>query len=109
MELYLFLVQRVGGVGNRCICQTPCHANHIKNLYPCTANKLYTINNGIKLDLFSEKPKVKNRFLYSSCVDRGLKRLLELWPDIKANLPDANLLICGYNEFPRPIQDEIEI
>jgi glycosyltransferase involved in cell wall biosynthesis len=34
---------------------------------------------------------------------------LELWPDIKANLPDANLLICGYNEFPRPIQDEIEM
>jgi glycosyltransferase involved in cell wall biosynthesis len=91
------------------ICQTPWHANIFKQLYPCLQNKIYTINNGIKLDLFTEKPKVKNRFLYSSCVERGLKRLLELWPDIKSKLPDATLLICNYNEFPRPIQDEIEM
>jgi FkbM family methyltransferase len=45
--------------------------------------------------------KVKNRFLYSSCPERGLERLLELWPEISEKLENAELYICTYNNFPR--------
>jgi FkbM family methyltransferase len=46
-------------------------------------------------------PKVKNRFIYSSCPERGLERLLELWPEICKNLENAELYVCTYVNFPR--------
>ena len=38
--------------------------------------------------------KVKNSFIYSSATDRGLETLLEMWPQIVAQLPDATLNVC---------------
>ena len=85
-----------------CICQTNWHKNLFLNQYPMLKEKIYTINNGLKLDLFNfTNKKVPNRFMYSSCVERGLNNLIELWPQILQNLPDAELFICTYNNFPR--------
>ena len=85
-----------------CICQTNWHKNLFLTRYPTLKDKLYVINNGIKLDLFNfNNNKVSNRFMYSSCVERGLDKLLDLWPQILVNLPDAELFICTYNNFPR--------
>ena len=44
--------------------------------------------------------KKHNRFIYSSCSERGLDRLLELWPLIIKNIPDAELFISSYLDFP---------
>jgi len=86
---------------NKCICQTEWHKNCFLNLYPELNDKIITINNGISLDKFTfNLNKVSNKFIYTSCSERGLDRLLELWPQIIENLPDAELYICSYNKFP---------
>lgn len=86
---------------NKCICQTEWHKNRFLDLYPELNDKIITINNGICIDKFIYKSnKIANKFIYTSCSERGLDRLLELWPQIIENLPDAELSICSYNKFP---------
>jgi glycosyltransferase involved in cell wall biosynthesis len=59
---------------------------------------LYVRPNGVSLDNypidpnFGEIPKHK-AFVYSSSPDRGLEQLLELWPGIRKEHPDANLYV----------------
>jgi FkbM family methyltransferase len=87
---------------NGCICQTEWHKNLFIDQYPQLKNKMFIINNGIPIDKFIHKPiKVNNRFVYTSCSERGLDRLLELWPSIIEQIPDAKLFICSYNKFPQ--------
>ena len=86
-----------------CVCQTNWHCDLFLSLYPQLKDKISIINNGISIDLFtskSNKNKITNRFIYTSCSERGLNRLLELWPAIVENLPDAELCIASYNPFP---------
>jgi mannosyltransferase OCH1-like enzyme len=86
---------------NGCVCQTEWHKNLFLQQYPELENKIFTINNGILIDKFTCKPiKFTNRFIYTSCAERGLDRVLELWPKIIDVLPDAELFICSYNTFP---------
>ena len=85
-----------------CICQTEWHQNLFKKLYPSLESKLTNINNGISIEKFVFEPfKILNRFIYTSCAERGLNKLLDLWPQITQNLPNCELLICSYNDFPR--------
>lgn len=98
-----------------CICQTEWHKNLYETSYKSLVDKIHVINNGIDTSMFEAVDtnantkinvtisitKVKNRFIYSSCMERGLERLLELWPQICKNLENAELYICTYNNFPR--------
>jgi GR25 family glycosyltransferase involved in LPS biosynthesis len=75
--------------------------NLFKETYPKLTDKLYAINNGIEIEKFIyNRTKIENRFIYSSCSERGLDRLLELWPEILKELPNSELFICSYNKFP---------
>jgi FkbM family methyltransferase len=86
---------------NGCICQTEWHRNLYAGLYPELKDKFHIINNGISIDKFtSDSKKIDNRFIYTSCSERGLDRLLELWPQITEELPNAELFIASYNKFP---------
>lgn len=58
------------------------------------AEKLLVSRNGINTSQFSPKPKNKNHIIYASSYDRGLKELLEMWPEIKTEVQDAVLHIC---------------
>ena len=92
-----------------CICQTEWHKNLYTESYKALEDKIHIINNGIDTSMFevttttttTTTPKVKNRFIYSSCPERGLERLLELWPQISEKLENAELYVCTYNNFPR--------
>jgi FkbM family methyltransferase len=103
-----------------CVCQTEWHKNLYTQSYYSLHGKIHIINNGIDTSMFEAvvdtntntdtetnvtiskpKPKVKNRFIYSSCPERGLERLLELWPRISEKLENAELYVCTYNNFPR--------
>jgi FkbM family methyltransferase len=89
-----------------CVCQTEWHKNRYLSLYPQLEGKITTINNGIQSELFkSETKKGLNRFIYSSCSERGLSKLIQLWPRILENLPDAKLVISSYNPFPNSEED----
>jgi glycosyltransferase involved in cell wall biosynthesis len=96
-----------------CVCQTQWHADEYVSQYPALKSKIRVINNGIDLELFPRPiSKKTNRFIYTSRTERGLSRILDLWPDIVAALPDATLVISTYVAFPcnddeRRIQERI--
>lgn len=84
-----------------CVCLTQWHADLFKKTYPTLKNKITIINNGIVTNYFNQgTTKIKNRFIYSSRTERGLARLLEIWPSILSSMPDASLIVFGYNAFP---------
>ena len=89
---------RINGI----VCLTQWHKEHLEGLYPAIQGKTHIINNGIKSEMFTF-PFVKkpNSFVYTSCPERGLNRLLELWPSILEKFPDAELNISTYVDFPR--------
>jgi len=86
---------------NKCVCLTEWHRDEYLRQYPEFKDKIEIIGNGIIPELFpSSSPhaltfKTKNRFVYSSAEERGLERLLELWPEITKSLPNAELKIAG--------------
>jgi glycosyltransferase involved in cell wall biosynthesis len=85
-----------------CVCQTRWHADEYARHYPTLQSKIRVINNGIDAALFPStlSAKVRNRFIYTSRTERGLSRILDLWPDIIAAMPDATLVISTYVAFP---------
>ena len=90
----------------RIIALTKWHKNKLKQIYPSIENKIEIINNGIKLDDFtSNNKKIPNKFIWSSCSNRGLYVLLNMWKDILYVIPDATLDICSYHPFPSSNED----
>ena len=84
-----------------CVCQTRWHADEYARQYPTLQSKIRVINNGIDAALFPPLgKKVRNRFIYTSRTERGLSRILDLWPDILKMMPDATLVISTYVAFP---------
>lgn len=54
-----------------------------------------SIENAIDTSFSFSYPKVKNRIIWSSGIDRGLKSILLKWGEIKNNIPDASILVCA--------------
>lgn len=93
---------------NGCVCQTEWHKKLFLEHYPELTNKISVINNGISVEKFLNKNvKISNRFIYTSCAERGLDRIVELWPEILKELPDAELHVCSYNDFPKNDSEKI--
>jgi len=85
-----------------CICLTEWQKKEYINIYPQLKDKIFLNNNGIIPNLFPQNiVKIPNSFVYTSCAERGLTILLDLWPQILERLPDATLKIASYNEFPK--------
>lgn len=85
-----------------CICLTNWQKDSYEKKYPEIKEKIKVIGNGIDFNLFPKDvqlnistKRIKNRFIYSSNPNRGLKRLLELWYNITHLLPEAELKIVG--------------
>ena len=96
------------------ICLTYWHKYNWIEQFPETKDKILVIPNGIDYKsfvnifpqpkmvdgkLFSSSPfflpkKNQDQFIYSSHPERGLNKVLEDWPLIKENIPEATLKIC---------------
>ena len=93
------------------LCLTEWHKNILIQQYGFIKDaNIKIINNGINLSSFDTKElndttKIKNKFVWSSCSNRGLNILLELWPKILEKLPTATLDICSYSYFPANDKD----
>jgi hypothetical protein len=84
-----------------CVCLTEFHQQLFLKKYPLP---IAVIPNGIEPAFFVEKEKkekIPNRFLFTSCSERGLAKLIDLWPSILEVKPDATLRIASYQPFPR--------
>jgi beta-1,4-mannosyl-glycoprotein beta-1,4-N-acetylglucosaminyltransferase len=96
---------------NGCICLTDWHKKTFIEKYPILENKIHLINNGLDVSNFKTTNnkgniKIKNKFIYSSRPDRGLKKLLNLWSSILERIPDAILTISSYGNFPSNSEEE---
>ena len=101
------IVEKYHDIIDCCICLTSWHKEDLTKKYPLLKDKVKIISNGLDFSLFPEttKIKIKNRFVYSSNPLRGLKRLLELWPDICVVMPDAELKIVGLE----PTEEDLKL
>lgn len=82
-------------------------------LYPFLEDKLTVIRNGITTrDIISDETRFpdadrpfkdrKPRCVYTSSADRGLDVMLEVWPEIREHVPDAELhVFYGFDVFDR--------
>ncbi len=66
-------------------------------------DKFTIIPNGVDLDQFKDvAPKIKNNLVWTSSYDRGLQTLLEMWSDIRTEVPDATIDIAyGFDLFDK--------
>lgn len=84
------------------VCLTEWHRTHFQGLYPILSDKIIIIPNGITSSTFNTNPvKKNNRFIFTSCPERGYAKLFELWPEITKRIPDAELKLATYTGFPR--------
>ena len=77
------------------------HRSNFIQQYPSTRdNCSICIPNGLDLSLFKEYNfKRDNRILWSSCMDRGVKILIDdIYPIVKAEIPDFGIDIARYND-----------
>lgn len=75
------------------------HAQHVSDCYPFLNGKVIKTRNGINPERFpqdmlpprSDRP---HRAIYSSSPDRGLDLMLDIWPDVRKRVEDAELVYC---------------
>ena len=91
------------------ICVSEWHKNAVKAKYPnIPKDKFIVLKNGIDKALFDDIKidRVHGKMIYSSTPFRGLNVLLDVFPEIKKRVPEANLHIFssmkiygkGYND-----------
>ena len=85
---------------NGIITLTEWHKKVIQEKY--NINKpIHVIGNAIDRKTFNESlNKIRDSFIYSSAADRGLYRLLSIWPKVRREVPTATLnVFCpGYSQ-----------
>lgn len=75
-----------------------------RSLYPNVPDeKIVVVGNGIDLSRFDmEMERNPKKIIYSSAPNRGLEHLLDWWPDIRKEVPDAELhVFYGWETFDK--------
>jgi glycosyltransferase involved in cell wall biosynthesis len=70
------------------------HAEKVRRERPELSGRVEELRNGIDRALFEGSRARRPRVLYTSQAERGLEVLLELWPQIRARVPKAELAVC---------------
>lgn len=94
--------KRVFYVPDKVIVLSQAHKRIIQEGYGIKDDQFWVTRNGIDPELFPKPmPKRNNHDVYwGSSYDRGLKELLEIWGDVKKEVPDAKLHITyGWNTY----------
>lgn len=87
------------------------HTNHLAGRYPFLGSRLVQSHNGIEHSLFRPRPWAlrAKRVLYTSSPDRGLDVVLELWPRVREQVPDATLAYCYPDVYDAVAEQRPEI
>jgi glycosyltransferase involved in cell wall biosynthesis len=86
------------------------HESHISGVYPFLRGRIRRVRNGIEHAYFVGDPMSrKKRVVYTSSPDRGLDILLELWPRIREQVPDAELAYCYSDVYNRVAEQNPDI
>lgn len=86
-----------------------CLSNwHRRNLGNVSEDKIAIIGNGIPLTEI-KSTRNPNGLVYASSYDRGLEHLLDMWPEIIKEVPDAQLKVCyGWEMFDKVVGNNIQ-
>jgi len=78
---------------DRVLCLSNWHKQFVCEVYPfLDPGRVVVTRNGIDLSMFEgTEERAPHRAVYSSSPDRGLQTALDLWPGIRAEVPDAEL------------------
>jgi hypothetical protein len=80
------------------------HKAHVEQTYP-GIDKLHVTANGVHLPYFEgDEERDLHRAMYTSSPDRGLDIVLELWPQVRRKVPDAELYFC-YSDVYNAVAD----
>lgn len=96
------------------ICLSKWHINQVLTYFPVFSDRITTLSYGIEVNEFPQLTKIPYSFIYSSFPNRGLHRLLTLWPHIVKKFPQAHLnVFCDtkhswVREFANQEMNEIE-
>jgi glycosyltransferase involved in cell wall biosynthesis len=84
-------------------CLSPWHRDYLMRELRIGPEKLMITRNGIDPERFPANiRRRKHRFIYSSSLDRGLDTLLEIFPRIRTELPDAELHVYyGFDHWEK--------
>jgi glycosyltransferase involved in cell wall biosynthesis len=88
-------------------CLSNWHKGFFLQTYPFLNPKDVIVTaNGLDLAHYQKEPiKVGNRLIYASSPDRGLERLLQLFPKIREQVPDAELhIFYGFYNWKKMAQ-----
>ncbi len=92
------LLDRKGDV-NMWISVSNTQKKFIEKKESIKKNNWFVTRNAFDEKLYNNKlrkiKKKKNQIIYCSAPDRGLKYLLNFWPEIKQKIPDAKLIVTG--------------
>lgn len=93
------------------LCVSQYQRDVVAQTFPDIAGKLRVVGNGI--NTVGEYPSesydiIPRRFIYSSAADRGLDKVLELWPGIKSKYMDAELVVCTPSYAMGDFSDRIQ-
>jgi glycosyltransferase involved in cell wall biosynthesis/tetratricopeptide (TPR) repeat protein len=75
--------------------------NRKGEMIPMPEDKVFVTSNGINKPAINKKwARKKHSMIWTSSYDRGLPYLLNMWPDIKKEIPDATLdIYYGWNLY----------
>jgi glycosyltransferase involved in cell wall biosynthesis len=81
---------------DKVVCISPFHVEYHKQTYGVDNGKIGYFDLGVRLqDYEQEIDKIPGRCIFCSIPDRGLELLRRVWPDIKAQIPEASLVITS--------------
>lgn len=90
-----------------CVDKILVLSEYHKSLLPEYAKeKAFVTTNGINLEDVSGIVRNPHKVIYASSYDRGLENLLEMWPDVKKAVPQAELhVFYGLGNYKKLVQD----
>jgi tetratricopeptide (TPR) repeat protein len=79
-----------------------------RSLFPSIPeDKVLYSSNGITLEELPEVKRNPHKMVYTSCPSRGLEHLLSWWPEIRKEVPDAELhVFYGFHNFVKRWKDD---
>lgn len=92
---------------DRVLALSGWHKDNLVAAHGLHPDHVTVTRNGIDLDRFANDGKnytarTPRRAIYSSSPDRGLALLLDVWPEIRAEVPDAELVVAyGFEGWER--------
>jgi len=106
-----FLLQNIIHKIDGIVVLTDWHRQFVIQHYNLDESKIYIIGNAIDTTRYNKQvERVKNRFIYTSNPNRGLKQLVDNFSKIKEKLPDAELWIYrGEDDFQGEYKDFLQL